>query len=68
MIDAISFETEEILLLKLEWFENPGMYRGVESLFFDPTGGTLYAEISGTLYEWDLQKNEHGPEWWIGEE
>ena len=36
--------------------------------FFDPSGRTLYAELEGTLYEWDLQKNKHGPEWWIGEE
>ena len=56
MIDVTSFETEEIL-------EEPG----VGALFFDPSGGTLYAEILGTLSEWDLRKNEHGPEWWIGE-
>ena len=64
MIDATSFETEEILLLQLE---KPGMYIGVGALFFDPSGGTLYAELHGTLYEWDLQKN-NGPEWWIGKE
>ena len=64
MIDATSFETEEILLIKSK---NPGTYTGVQSLFFDPSGGTLYAELDGTLYEWDLRKNEHGPEWWIGE-
>ena len=37
------------------------------ALFFDPSGGTLYAELYGTLYEWDLQENEPGPGWWIGE-
>ena len=66
MIDAVSFETEEILLLELERpkiFE----YLKVQLLFFDPSGGTLYAELSGTLYEWDLQKNKNGPEWWIGD-
>ena len=36
-------------------------------LFFDPGGGTLYAELDGTIYEWDLWKKEPGPEWWIGE-
>ena len=30
----------------------------MRSLFFDPSGGTLYAELNGTLYEWDLQKND----------
>ena len=63
MIDATSFETEEILLLKSE---KPGTY--MDGLFFDPSGATLYAELAGILYEWDLQKNKHGPEWWIGEE
>jgi hypothetical protein len=67
VIDATSFETEEILLLKLEELEENERFRGVGSLFFDPNGGTLYAERAGTLYEWDLQKNEHCPEWWIGE-
>ncbi|KIJ97188.1 hypothetical protein K443DRAFT_681743 [Laccaria amethystina LaAM-08-1] len=67
VIDATSFETEEILLLKREWLEKVGIYIGVQSLFLDPSGGTLYAEINGTLYEWDLQKNKPGPEWWIGE-
>ena len=66
MIDATSFETEDTILLKLEWLENLGMFIGVQSLFFDPSGGTLYAELNGTLYEWDLQKND-GPEWWVGE-
>ena len=64
MIDATYFATEEILLLKSE---KPGMDIQVAGLFFDPSGGTLYAERGGTLYEWDLQKNEPGPEWWIGE-
>ena len=64
MIDATSFETEEILLLKPE---EPIMYLEVGALFFDPSGGTLYAELNGTLYEWDLRKNQPGPEWWIGE-
>ena len=27
------------------------MYLGVGALFFDLNGGTLYAELSGTLYE-----------------
>jgi len=63
VIDATSFETEEILLLS----EKPGMYRGVGALFFDPGGATLYAEHGGTLYEWDLRKNEPGHKWWIGE-
>ena len=40
----------------------------VDALFFDPSGGTLYAELGGAIYEWDLRKNEPGPEWWIGEE
>ena len=65
MINATSFETEEILRLKLE---RPGMFIGVVSLFFDPSGGTLYYDfVDGTLNEWNLQKNEPGPEWWIGE-
>jgi hypothetical protein len=64
VINVTSFETEEILPLNLE---NPGIYGGVGALFFDPNGGTLYAELYGTIYEWDLQKNKHGPEWWIGE-
>ncbi|KIJ97180.1 hypothetical protein K443DRAFT_10093 [Laccaria amethystina LaAM-08-1] len=67
VIDATSFETEEILLLQLDGLGKPGMNIGVGALFFDPNGGTLYAELFGTLYEWDLQKNEPGPEWWIGE-
>ena len=61
MIDATSFETEERLFLKYEGIQ-------VNALFFDPSEGTLYAELSGTIYEWDLRKNEPGPEWWIGEE
>ena len=61
MIDATSFETEERLCLKYK-------LDAVDALFFDPSGGTLYAEHHGTIYEWDLRKNEPGPEWWIGEE
>ena len=61
MIDAASFETEERLVLKNE------SNRAVV-LFFDPSGGTLYAKLEETIYEWDLRKNEPGPEWWIGEE
>jgi len=64
VIDATSFETEEILPLKLERL---GRHIGVESLFFDPSGVTLYAELEGTLYQWDLRKNKNGPKWWIGE-
>ena len=63
----MSFEMEEILLVKLKWFEERGRYRHMGAIFFDPSRGTLYAEHGGTLYEWDLQKNESGPEWWIGE-
>jgi hypothetical protein len=68
VIDVTSLETEEILPIKLEWHEKLGMHIGVDALFFDPNGVTLYAELGGTLYEWDMQKNEPGPEWWIGEE
>ena len=68
MIDAASFETEEILLLKLEELKEYGRSVGVGALFFDPSGRTLYAELNGTLYEWDLRKNKHDPEWWIGED
>jgi hypothetical protein len=64
VIDATSFETEEMLPLEVE---RRVRHKGVGALFFDPSGRTLYAEINGTLYEWDLQKNKHGPEWWIGE-
>ena len=66
MIDATSFETEEILPLKLETLGVD--IESEEALFFDPSGGTLYAELDGILYAWDLRKNKHGPEWWIGEE
>jgi hypothetical protein len=41
VIDATSFETEEIIFLKLEWLEKLEMHVGVKSLFFDPSGGTL---------------------------
>ena len=68
MIDATSFETEEIIFLKSEELENHARYIGVGALFFDPSGETLYAEYGGTIYEWVLRKNEPGPEWWIGEE
>ena len=68
MIDATSLETEEIIFLKSEEFENHIWYLGVGALFFDPSGETLYAEYGGTLYAWVLRKNEPGPEWWIGEE
>ena len=65
MIDVTLFET---LLLEVEWLENTRMYPEVRSLFFDPSGETIYAEYNGTFYEWDLQKNKRGPEWWTGEE
>ena len=68
MIDATSFETEEILFLKLEGLENSTWYLIGGALFFDPSGETLYAEYDGTLYEWVMRKKEPGPEWWIGEE
>ncbi|EDR00612.1 uncharacterized protein LACBIDRAFT_295707 [Laccaria bicolor S238N-H82] len=61
VIDATWFETEEKLCIKLGG-------NTVRALFFDPSGGTLYAELGGTIYEWDLRENEPGPEWWIGEE
>ena len=67
MINSTSLEMEEILLLNSEELGKTGMYKGVGALFFDPSGGTLYAEIDGAIYEWDLQKNKHNPEWWIGE-
>ena len=66
VIDATSFETEEILPLKLDVDEYGG-YIALGALFFDPSGETLYAELAGTLYEWDLRKNEPGLEWWIAE-
>ena len=68
MIDATSFETEEILFLKLEGLENSTRYQIDSALFFDPSGETLYAEFGGTIFEWVMRKNEPGPEWWIGEE
>ena len=58
--EEMSFETEEMLHLKLETL-------GVD-IGWEPSGGTLYADLDGILYEWDLRKNKHGPEWWIGEE
>ena len=45
----------------------PRIYLGVGAPFFDLNGGTLYAELSGTLYEWDLRRDEPDHEWWIGE-
>ena len=68
MIDVTSFETEEIIFLKSKEFDNHEWYIGVDALFFDPSGETLYAEYGGTIYEWVMRKNEPGPEWWIGEE
>jgi len=65
VIDATSFETDILRLGELDKYRG---YIEVGALFFDPSGGTLYTELRGTLYEWDLQKNKHGPEWWIGEE
>ncbi|EDR04723.1 uncharacterized protein LACBIDRAFT_330322 [Laccaria bicolor S238N-H82] len=67
VIDATSFETEEILPLNLEELNDYERYIGVGLLFFETGGGTLYAELNGILYEWYLRKNNHGPEWWIGE-
>ena len=65
MIDATSFEMEEMLPLRLDRLQGD---IAVSALSFDPSGGTLYAALGGTLYEWDLRKNERGPERWIGEE
>ena len=65
MIDVTSLEMEEIL--KLDRFIKRGRVMRQFALFFDPSGGTLYAEHCGTLYKWDLQTNGPGPEWWIGE-
>ena len=62
VIDAMSFEKKEII------FSTTNSMAGVGALFFDPSGESLYAEYKGTLYEWGLQKNKPGPEWWIGEE
>jgi len=53
---------------KFFFLKSEKLVTGVGALFFNPGGGTLYAEFHGTLYEWDLQKNKHGPKWWIGEE
>ena len=58
----MSFEMEERLYIK---YESQGLVR---ALFLDPGEGTLYANVEETIYEWDLRKNEPGPEWWIGEE
>ena len=58
----MSFKMEERLYVK---FENQGLVR---ALVLDPGEGTLYANVEEKIYEWDLRKNEPGPEWWIGEE
>ena len=52
MVDATSFEEEEILPLNLDELNDYERYIGVGLLFFDPGGGTLYAELNGILYEW----------------
>ncbi|KIJ95327.1 hypothetical protein K443DRAFT_11464 [Laccaria amethystina LaAM-08-1] len=57
LIDATSFETEEILCLGNEW--------GI-TIFFEPSGSSMYASRGAILYEWNLRKNT-GPEWWLGE-
>jgi len=60
LIDATSFETEETLCL-------PAADSLNEALFFEPSGGSMYAFLGESLYEWDLRKNP-GPEWWLGDE
>ena len=40
--------------------------REENTLFFEPSGGSVYASLQGTLYKWNLQENT-GPEWWLGE-
>ena len=62
MIDATSFETQlqETLCL-------PATNNFKEALFFEPSGGSMYAVLGKTLYEWDLRKNP-GPKWWLGDE
>ena len=52
-MDAMSFETEEILLLKSEKIGIYGGYIGVGALFFDPSGGTT----SGTSGKINLVLN-----------
>jgi hypothetical protein len=65
LIDATSFETEETFCLPTT--KNfYGGNRGETTLFFEPSGGSMYASLEGTLYEWNLRKN-FGPEWWLGE-
>ena len=59
MIDATSFETEEVICLSAN--------DSYEALFFEPSGSSMYALLKGTLYEWELRKNP-GPEWWLGDE
>jgi len=58
---------KEIIFLNPEWVKGLELNVGVESLFFNPSGETLYAELAGTLYEWGLQKKDLGPKRWIGE-
>jgi len=66
LIDAISFETEETLCLPEISHASYIAYRGRNTLFFEPSGGSMYASLEGTLYEWNLRENI-GPEWWLGE-
>jgi len=67
IIDATSFETEEILCLPIIWPRESKFPKRMSTLCFDPNGERMYTEQGGTLYEWTLRKNE-GPEWWLGEE
>ena len=68
VIDATSFEMDETLYLPSKYNIDRGTL-GTNSLFFDPSGRSMYAELDGALYEWTLQRNRHeGPEWWLGEE
>ncbi|KIJ95325.1 hypothetical protein K443DRAFT_683104 [Laccaria amethystina LaAM-08-1] len=65
LVDATSFETEETLCLPTT-NNIYGGNRGTNTLFFEPSGGSMYASLEGTLYEWNLRKNT-SPEWWLGE-
>lgn len=65
LIDATSFETEETLCLPRTDYSYGGN-RGENTLFLEPSGGSIYASLEGTLYEWNLQENT-GPEWWLRE-
>ena len=68
VIDAKSFEMDETLYLPSKYNIDRGTL-GTNSLFFDPSGRSMYAELDGALYEWVLQRNRNeGPEWWLGEE